>query len=528
MGKSAEEEQQVAATVVSITSERNAERRRCGCGGISKRVGVRCMAALIFSMAVFLSAVFWLPPFLQFADRGDLDLDPRFRGHDIVATFNVEKPVLLLQDNILQLEDDIFAEINLATIRVVILSVEPLAGSNSAKVVFAIDPDAKNSKISTATESLIRESFESLVTHQISLRLTTSLFGDPFSFEVLKFPGGITIIPRQSAFLLQKVQIYFNFTLNYSIEQIQANFDDLRSQLRSGLRLSSYENLYISLSNMRGSTVDPPTIVQSSVLLAIGNMPIPRLKQLAQTITGSHSKNLGLNNTIFGRVKQVRLSSILQHSLNGSDGGGPSFSPSPSPLPEPHHAHHHHHHHHHQHHHHHHHSHHHHFHNEHQPPMISPAPASHGSAHSPRAVSPAHRKISPVHSKSSLSPAPEPSYEARPPGCSFGYKGKSSGNIGKQSHIAPVPAEVWAPRHSVVSPSPQAHQVASHLHVVPVSSPLPHAVYTHVQPPSTTESHTDNPVQMSSVAPLPNSSSAGLLPTARWAFTVIFAIILQL
>ncbi|KAF8007097.1 hypothetical protein BT93_K1180 [Corymbia citriodora subsp. variegata] len=359
---------------------------------------------------------------------------------------------------------------------------------------------------------MIRESFESLVTRQVFLRLTASLFGDPFSFEVLKFPGGITISPLQSAFLLQKVQIYFNFTLNYSIEQIQDNFDDLVSQLRSGLRLSSYENLYISLSNMRGSTVAPPTIVQSSVLLAIGNMPsAPRLKQLAQTITGSHSRNLGLNNTIFGKVKQVRLSSILQHSLNGGDGGGPSLPPSPAPLPEPHHA---------PHHHSHHHSHHHHF---HQPPTISPAPATHGSAHPPRAVSPAHRKISPVHSKSSPSPAPQPSYEARPPGCRFGYKGKSSGS-GKQSHVAPVPAPAFAPRHSGVSPSPQAH----HPWAVPVSSPLPHVVYSHVHPPSTTEHHTDNPARTPSVAPSPNSSPAGLVPTAQWAFTVIFAIVLQL
>lgn len=498
----------MAATVVSITSERNAE-RRCGCGGISKRVGVRCVAVLVLSVAVFLSAMFWLPPFLQFADRGDLDLDPRFRGHDIVATFNVEKPVLLLQDNILQLEEDIFAEINLATIRVVILSVEPLAGSNSAKVVFAIDPDVKNSKISNATEIIIRESFESLVTRQIFLHLTSSLFGDPFSFEVLKFPEGITISPFQKAFPLQRAQIYFNFTLNYSIEQIQAYFEDLRSQLRSGLRLSSNEILYISLSNVRGSTVASPTIVQSSVLLAIGNKP--RLKQLAQTITGSHSRNLGLNNTIFGKVKQVRLSSILQHSLNGGDGAGPSLPPSPAPLPGPHHAHHHHHHHH---------SHHHHF---HQPPTISPAPATHDSAHSPRAVSPAHRKISPVHGKSSPSPAPQPSYEARPPGCRFGYKGKPSGS-GKQSHVAPVPAPALAPRYSGVSPSPQAH----HPRAVPVSSPLPHVVYPHVQPPSTTKHHTENPVQTPSVAPSLNSSSAGLVPTAQWAFTLIFAILLLL
>lgn len=122
----------------------------------------------------------------------------------------------------------------------VVLSLEPSAGTNITKVVFAVDLDAKSSRILTS-QSLIRELFESLVTQQSSLRLTASLFGDPFTFEVLKFPGGITVSPPQSAFLLQKVQILFNFTLNFSIEQILENFNELTSQLKSGLHLASYE-----------------------------------------------------------------------------------------------------------------------------------------------------------------------------------------------------------------------------------------------------------------------------------------------
>jgi hypothetical protein len=108
-------------------------------------------------------------------------------------------------------------------------------------VVFAVDPDAKYSEISQTVQSLIRENFVSLVIQQPPLRLTTSLFGEPSLFEVQKFPGGITIIPPQSAFLLQKVKILFNFTLNFPIDQIQKNFDELTSQLKSGLNLVPYE-----------------------------------------------------------------------------------------------------------------------------------------------------------------------------------------------------------------------------------------------------------------------------------------------
>jgi hypothetical protein len=58
---------------------------------------------------------------------------------------------------------------------------------------------------------------------------------------------------------------------------------------------------------------------------------------LARTITNSSSSsgNLGLNHTVFGKVKQISLSSYLNHSLHS--GGG---SDAPSPAPMHHHAHH--------------------------------------------------------------------------------------------------------------------------------------------------------------------------------------------
>lgn len=42
--------------------------------------------------------------------------------HDIVASFKLKKPVSLLEDNILQLEEDIFNEIDYPTIKVLALS----------------------------------------------------------------------------------------------------------------------------------------------------------------------------------------------------------------------------------------------------------------------------------------------------------------------------------------------------------------------------------------------------------------------
>lgn len=121
-----------------------------------------------------------------------------------------------------------------------VISLENVAGSNITRVVFAVDSDMKNMRISPTALSLVRSDLETVITHQSFLHLT-SLFGDPFSFDVLKLRGGITVIPKQSVFLMQNVQIQFNFTLNSSIDEIQDKFDDLTSQLKSGVHLASYE-----------------------------------------------------------------------------------------------------------------------------------------------------------------------------------------------------------------------------------------------------------------------------------------------
>ncbi|URE04784.1 hypothetical protein MUK42_20485 [Musa troglodytarum] len=131
-------------------------------------------------------------------------------------------------------------------------------------------------------------------------------------------------------------QILFVFKLNNTIEQILENIDRLMSELKFGLNLRSYENVYVKLMNADGSTVAPPVTVEASVLSDVGSGSLlpDRMKQLAQVITGPDANNLGLNNSVFGKVKQVQLSSYLKHSIL-SLAPGPSPSPSPSPPPPP-------------------------------------------------------------------------------------------------------------------------------------------------------------------------------------------------
>ncbi|KAL3033755.1 hypothetical protein AAZX31_02G154100 [Glycine max] len=470
---------------LSLPSAEDPRRNAAAASGCA--VGLRCLVVLLFSVAVFLSALFWLPPFAHFADPKDLYLNSKYKDHDIVASFYVQKPVSLLEDNILQLSNDIFEEIGAPSTKVIILSLDPLPRSNTTKVVFAVDPDGKYSEMSAAAISLIRASFKYLVIRQSYLQLTTFLFGVPSVFEVLKFKGGITIIPQQSVFPLQTVQTLFNFTLNFSIYEIQSNFDELTSQLKSGLHLAPYENLYVILSNSEGSTVVAPTVVQSSVLLAVGIPPSKeRLKQLAQTIMGHHSWNLGLNNTQFGRAKQVRLSSILQHSLHGSGGSG---SPSPSPLPYPHH---------HYHHHHHHQSHHH---NTHVFPETSPAPTpttgEGATLHNFGAPAPA-RSV----------PAPGRSSYAQPPNCRF-------------AHVTPAAPPTTAPHYPVASPwvGPPAHGFDSS---VPALSPLPNVAFAHAEPPPKNEAAAEH-LNSHFHGPSPSSCCAG---TVKWTSLMFLVLVL--
>ncbi|KAJ0245834.1 Hydroxyproline-rich glycoprotein family protein [Hirschfeldia incana] len=469
MGKNSDEEQNLPENNNGAETASGRNRSCCCSARIYRCFSLRCVLILAFSAAVFLSAVFWLPPFLGLSDRDDLDLDPRFKDHRIVASFDVDKPVSFLEDNLLQLENDITDEISFPMIKVKVLALERWGNLNRTMVIFAIDPKNKNSKIPTEIESLIKAAFEILVTNQFSFQLTESLFGQAFFFEVLKFPGGITVIPSQPIFPLQKTQLLFNFTLNFSIYQIQSNFEELASQLKKGINLAPYENLYITLSNSRGSTLAPPTTVHSSALLTFGTSS--RLKQLAQTITNSHSKNLGLNHTVFGKVKQVRLSSILPHS--------PSPSPSPQPETHKHYPHHHH---------------------DHQELAPEPSPVT-------KSLAPASAPIKHLHL-----------HRRSPPPCPYEQRGRPKGK-NALNHHSPTPAPHRSQQHA---PAPN-HRPPSH-HAIPVSSPLPHVVFAHIPPPAII-SPESKPDSEKTPAPSPTPSSASIGPTFKMVSSKLLVIL---
>ena len=95
--------------------------------------------------------------------------------------------------------------------------------------------------------------------------------------------------------------------------------------------ICSLQNLFVQLTNKNGSTISSSVIVQASVMSDdFGSLLPQRLKQLAQTITDSPAKNLGLNNSVFGKVKSISLSSYLKGKLHASP---PTPSPTPSPGP---------------------------------------------------------------------------------------------------------------------------------------------------------------------------------------------------
>ncbi|WOL11976.1 hypothetical protein Cni_G20740 [Canna indica] len=318
---------------------------------VGRIVRPRCVVALVLGAAMLLSVIFWLPPFLRhYNGHKTHGRDPNVSA-EVIASFKLQKPVALLNSNIVKLQLDIFEEIGVPNTSISIISMEPYGVTNWTSVIFGIWPYPKTSTIPSTGLSILRSSFMDLVVGHTTIGLTTSLFGNSSFFEVIKFPGGITIIPPQKVFLLQKEQMLFNFTLNFPIYQVERRIIELKNQMKFGLLLKSNENLYIKLTNLEGSTIFPPTVVQTSIVLAVGNHQpsLPRLKQLAKNIRNSSEGNLGLNHTVFGRVKQIRLSSFLQHSLTSGGTNG-----SPSPAPQPHHEHHvphsHPHHHHHSHH----------------------------------------------------------------------------------------------------------------------------------------------------------------------------------
>ncbi|CAK9151175.1 unnamed protein product [Ilex paraguariensis] len=250
----------------------------------------------------------------------------------VQAYFRLQKPVSLLIPRMARLEYDIYGEIGVPSTKVAILSMHRAGVSDWTNVVVGVLSDPWNVSINSVSLSVLRSSLIELFLGHSNLTLTASIFGQPSSFEILKFPGGITVIPEQYASIWQIPQILFNFTLYNSINEIKENFVELKQQLKFGLYLRPNENVYVQVTNNYGSTKDPPVTVQASVMSDLGNLQPQRLKQLAQTITGSPSaENLGLNNSVFGKVKQISLSSYLNQTIHGSP---PIPSPAPSPSPD--------------------------------------------------------------------------------------------------------------------------------------------------------------------------------------------------
>ncbi|KOM34300.1 hypothetical protein LR48_Vigan02g045000 [Vigna angularis] len=74
MGKSGEEDHPLPSTVAAEDPWRNAV--AAGCASV---VRVKCVIVLLFSLAVFLSVLLWLPPFVHFPDPKDLYLNSNYR-----------------------------------------------------------------------------------------------------------------------------------------------------------------------------------------------------------------------------------------------------------------------------------------------------------------------------------------------------------------------------------------------------------------------------------------------------------------
>ncbi|KAE8668352.1 putative serine/threonine-protein kinase samkC-like isoform X2 [Hibiscus syriacus] len=306
---------------------------------LSNEFSFRCVFVLFLSLSVLLPGIFWILPIRSVNSGFDAKQAIKL-STPIHACFTLQKPVSELVQHIEQLEYDIYEEICVPQTKIAILSIHH-SGVNSTKVVFGVLSDPVKSPISPVHLSVLKSSLVELFLRQSNLTLTTSIFGHPSDFEILKFPGDITVIPVQSASIFQITQFLFNFTLYNSISEIDDKCVELKDQLKYGLRLRSYENLFVQLTNQNGSTTSSPVIVQASVISDnYGNLLPQRLKQLAQIITNSPARNLGLNNSVFGKVKSISLSSCLKGTLHGTPptpspvlAPGPSISPRSKAVP---------------------------------------------------------------------------------------------------------------------------------------------------------------------------------------------------
>jgi len=124
---------------------------------------------------------------------------------------------------------------------VAILSIHQSVAPNWSDVVFGVLSDPMNVPINPVYLSVLKSSLIDLFLQQTNLTFTTSVFGNASLFEILKFPGGLTVIPVQSVSMWQIREVLFNFTLHHSISEVLDKFDDFEEELKFGLHLKSDE-----------------------------------------------------------------------------------------------------------------------------------------------------------------------------------------------------------------------------------------------------------------------------------------------
>ncbi|XP_019424633.1 PREDICTED: uncharacterized protein LOC109333581 isoform X2 [Lupinus angustifolius] len=298
-----------------------------GCSMFLQTFSFKCFFILFISFSALFSSLFLILP--KHTVKFSFDAkDEITQSATVQASFRLEKPVSQLIPYIERLEYDISDEIGLPHTKVAVLSLHQSVAPNWTDVVVGVLSDPANVSINPVSLSVLRSSLIELYLRQSNLILTTSIFGNASMFEILKIPGGITIIPVQSASIWQIPQVLFSFTLDNSISEVLDNYTAFKDGLKVGLHLKFDESVYVLLTHGDGSTLIPSITVQASVMSGFGGLLPRRLKQLAKTIRRSSTKNLGLNNSVFGKVKDIRLSSLLNDRRHAT-------SPSPSPAPSP-------------------------------------------------------------------------------------------------------------------------------------------------------------------------------------------------
>ncbi|CAH8355962.1 unnamed protein product [Eruca vesicaria subsp. sativa] len=294
-----------------------AESSRCFCSAFSRLFSLTCVIFLVFSFATLFSGIFWLFP------RRSL---PRHHSSDIVhinasvqACFRLHKPTSELISKKGKLERDIFSSIDLRNnTKVTVLSLNQSDESNFTDVKFGVLSVHTNHTMRKDSLTSLRSSFVNLFAQRSNLNLTTSAFGEPTSFQVLKFPGGITVDPLGLEPVSGLLELLFSFTLDFSLSEIQEKVDLLKNQLELVLHLELFESFRVVLTNHEGSTVSPPVTVKGCVVLTMTTME-SHIQERFDHLAQPPAKNFGLDNSVFGEVKGITYTTYPEGKVLDSD-----------------------------------------------------------------------------------------------------------------------------------------------------------------------------------------------------------------